>query len=211
MSVTKRRRRIVSNTAAQPSVPSVQIERIEGKMIRAVEVSPGVVVRRAVGTLIRQPLAVRGEWDDPLDTNTRSKTPRQVSGYRRADPLLLLFKRGDLVTIHHLRAAEKYRDDYEIAGGAKIGDGGTGGGGTPGGATDAQMDAMKRYRQMVQAVGQSANALLHDVLIDRIDVTTCAERRARSRHTVMGNLEAALNRLQEHYDGVPVRSFAKTA
>jgi hypothetical protein len=207
----KRRKKTVKRAIAaprDPAVPSVQLETIRGHVIRDVVVSTDPVVTRrvAVERTIREPLAVEAQWNDPDDKNERSKTPRQVIGKRRSDPLMMLLNRRDSsVTKHHMAAAERYRADYEVGelgarpdqtvGFASVS------AGSPGGPTQVRLDALKRYRDAKRALGRSSAGLLHTVLIERIDITTNAEERGISRHVAMGMLIAALNRLEEHYAG----------
>jgi hypothetical protein len=71
--------------------------------------------RVAVTGTIRAPIAVQAEWDDPSDTNTKSRTARQVRGVRPPDPLLNLHQRSPReVTAQHVRCAEQVRDDFEM-------------------------------------------------------------------------------------------------
>jgi hypothetical protein len=202
----KRKRRLMQTR--DPVVPNVQLQTIIGDVVQDsfCDIQTRKVTRRAVERVIRDPIVVAAQWDDPDDKNERSKTPRQVLGKRRNDPLMMLLNRRDSsVTKHHVASAERFRADYEVGELGARPDQTIGfvscSAGSPGGPTEVRLDALRRYRNAKRALGRSSAALLHVVLIDRIDVTTHAEDRGISRHVAMGMLIAALDRLQEHYDG----------
>ena len=178
-------------------VPAVQRFRIAGMMPG--KQGPDVKV------IHRQPIAERGEWADPADTNTRSKAPRSVLGYRRADPLRTMHVRGDLITKEHLNAAERLRDDAEIANGARPGaeKSEVRGGFCSGGPGDQQLDAMARYRAALGACGHGTKAcqLMCAVVLSGQDVSSWSEACGMSRHVGVGMLVATLDLLQMHYDG----------
>jgi hypothetical protein len=153
--------------------------------------------------VVRPPIAERAEWDDPSDQNTRSKTSRQVLGFRRCDPLITLNKRSPKeITEHHLTAVERFRDDHEIAQGA------TGGGDITGvrgfalssGPSERQLIAMDAYRGALDGVGRRLGQILVSVALNGCDLKTYAERTAQSEHVVKGYLIAALDRLVDVYE-----------
>ena len=74
---------------------------------------------------------------------------------------------------------------------------GSGGDATP---SDARLDALKRYRQAVQAVGQNLSAVLLPVVLLGWTIKRVAEGRGASEEKVSGYLAAALDRLDEHYN-----------
>lgn len=96
--------------------------------------------------------AVRDQWDDPDDKRTvGSRTVRQVAYWRRADPILTMHKRDPrMVTVDHLRAVERLRDDWDKAQGLMAR--GVGGSGING-PTDARLDAVARVRAAHDALG----------------------------------------------------------
>ena len=181
-------------------VPAIQRARIE-------EMMPGPLVKGVRGPDVkvvhRHPIVQRGEWADPDDTNQRSKTPRPVLGYRRADPLRTMHIRGDLVTKEHMVAAERLRDDCELGHGARPGSERSEirASGHAGGPGDAQLDALARYTAAVASAGfgtKSCEVMLW-VVIHGGDASGWAEAHGISRHVVIGLLVAALDNLERHY------------
>ena len=165
--------------------------------------------RQPEPTVLREAIAERAEWDDPSDTNTRSKTPRQVIGYRRADPLLILHKRGGEVTKDHIRAAHRFRDDYEIGHGARPGydrmnaAAGSSDDKERPGAAEMQFRAMDGYKAAMLAVGIRLSSILVVVVLEGRSPTSYAEEKGQSAVKMVGYLVAALDRLQEHYEQGP--------
>jgi len=196
--MTTRKPRIRKPAAPDRSdmVPAIQKTAVTRTMLAADGKTRLTVVLRA-------PIATRAEWDDPEDTNTSgARTARQASGYRRTDPLRLLHRRGEHVTKQMLQDAERYRDDFEIGAlGAKFGGGlSIGIGGTSGGFSDRQAMAMARYRAANEAVGREAEAVLGDIVLGLMDLTTWAAAQGVSRQHATGLLVAAMQRLREHYE-----------
>ena len=210
----KSRKAIASRQAAAPMVPAVQLERIEQKTSHVVgeivlaKVNGRNVASRPNGKVveqvkvIREAIVQRAHWDDPADQNERSKTARQVHHVRRVDPLLVLQGRGDVVTDRHIHAAERYRDDFEIASGARPGyeRGETRSSSNPGGPTEAQMGALARYRAATSSVSEKQARILAAVVLRGQDVTAYARGAEISRHRAMGHLEAALDGLVDFYE-----------
>ena len=165
-----------------------------------------VAIHAASGAVIREAVAEQAEWDDPDDKNTRSKTPRQVIGYRRADPLLILHRRGGEVTKDHIRAAHRFRDDYEIGHGARPGyerpEAGCGAADAMG-AAEMQFRAMDSYKAAMLAVGIRLSSILVVVVLEGRSPTSYAEERGQSAVKMVGYLVAALDRLLEHYEQGP--------
>jgi hypothetical protein len=209
----KSRKATASRQAAEPMVPSVQLETVIGNMVQIVEGR-----RQAVHGLIREPLAVRGEWDDPFDQNERSKTARQVHHVRRNDPLLNLHLRSKAeVTDRHIRSAEQFRDDYEIGIlGARPPRHGNSTGSTAagGGLTEMQMLAADAYRRARSSVGESQCRILDAVVLGLDNVSSYAAKVNVSEQVAKGYLIAALDRLADHYEptttGKPTKQVMKT-
>ena len=139
-------------------------------------------------------------WVDPEQTNSFSKEPQRVHGFRRIDELVRLQRRGTL-TLDHLAAGLKLREDFELSEGVRIG-------ATPlvvrvsnpvGGATQVQLDALTRYRNAIRAVGQTQSGIVIAVVLENRTVTTWAEKRAMSITRATGYLEGAMDRLFDHY------------
>lgn len=142
---------------------------------------------------------VVGEWVDPEQTNKFSKTPEKVRAFRRVDTLVRLLAGGTL-TKEHVAAGFRLRDDYELAEGARPGSERSEVRGTNvGGPADAQIAAVARYRNAVQAVGKSLCSMVLHVVLDNRSITAWAEPRGKSVSECTGYLLAGMDRLVEHY------------
>jgi len=185
------------NSPVRAAPPTIQCAAVTRTMLAADGKTTTTIVLRA-------PIATRAEWDDPADPNTSgARTARQVSGYRRTDPLQLLHRRGAHVTKEMLQDAERYRDDFEVGalgakggGGVSIGIAGSG----VGGFTDRQAMALARYRAANKAVGREAEAVLGDIVLGLTDLTTWAEAHGVTRQHATGLLVAAMRSLRHHYE-----------
>lgn len=141
----------------------------------------------------------RAEWDDPDDTRTvGTRTVRQVHGFRRADPLITLHRRDPReITVQHLRAAERLRDDWEMGQGV-MRRAGSGNGEV--GIITAQMAAAQRYRAAVKAVGPRLFSVLELIVLHGWTVAQWANKFVLSEHKSKGYLVAALDCLHDHYN-----------
>lgn len=105
----------------------------------------------APAAVLRQRGAVvRAEWDDPDDTNDRTRKPWQVTGWTRADPVADIFPPGSC----EREAATRLRDDVALADGLKpqtpLGARVSGTG--PMTPTETQLDAIGRVRAACRAL-----------------------------------------------------------
>lgn len=142
--------------------------------------------------------AERAEWDDPADTGRAGTGVRMVHGFRRADPLITLHKRDPReITIQHLRAAERLRDDWEMGQGV-MRRAGSGNGEV--GIITAQMAAAQRYRAAVKAVGPRLFSVLELIVLHEWTVAQWANKFVLSEHKSKGYLVAALDCLHDHYN-----------
>ena len=89
-------------------------------------------------------------------------------------PLLTLHMRNPRdCTREHLLAADRLLTDYEV-GELGLSGKGSGGDSTP---SDARLDALKRYREAVQAVGQNLCAVLLPVALSGWTICDASLRR----------------------------------
>ena len=147
---------------------------------------------------------MRDAWDDPTDTGRRGTYVRMVHGYRRSDPLITLHRRSPReITVQHLRAAERLRDDHELGEGVNLG---VGAGGEAG-PLDVQLSARSRYRAAVAAVGPSLCAILLPVVLSAWTVKQWSEERGMSETKAAGYLIAALDRLRDYYEPMVRKGF----
>jgi hypothetical protein len=180
---------------------------------------PGKQSRAGVAPVSPQQIAtgavVRDTWDDPADTGRQGTYVRIVSGYRRADPVLAMHRRNPgEITRGHVQAAERLRDDYEIAEGVNTGGRGSGG---EVGPTEAMLDARRRFERAKAALGDTLASILLPVVLDGWTVKQWTEARplrdaagdlvlrngkpvpSLSEEKAGGFLIAALGRLRDHY------------
>lgn len=159
--------------------------------------------------IIRPATAERGQWDDPDDINDRAKNPRQVIGYRRADPLLRMHNAdgGKTITKAHLQAAERLAIDYERGVEGAISSG------SPkervdneqgGDALDGQLQAISRYRDACDAMGPSLRGIVQLAALHKWTIPKIAELIRLPEHRASGLLMAGLDRLADFY--FPTRS-----
>jgi DNA-directed RNA polymerase specialized sigma24 family protein len=148
------------------------------------------------------------EWRDPEDTSVQARHhgARNIAGWRRIDVIAALHASSPReITQAHLAAANRLRRDHEIGVlGAKLGrrqnepvDGGA-----TADLTTAQLDALRRFRQAMAAVGgpnsQSATLLVW-VVLDNWNITDLSADSGVSRDRMHGRLQAALEQLKDHY------------
>lgn len=164
-------------------------------------------VRRGIGPDGRPTLPQKVEpasWPDPTDTSSMARgedgrrRQKAVAGWRAVNPLLRLHATNPKdFTAHHVRAAARLQDDYEIAEGAVgIGNGLGSGGGDP---VSARLDAVRRFRLARDAVGRAGCEVLLPVVLNNLTLADLAKRRNENPHRVAGRLSSALDRLAEHY------------
>ena len=160
------------------------------------------------GRVFRPALVVQTEWVDPDNQDANSRSPRIVKGYRVVDCLVGLHKggRGD-VTLSHLAAARKYRDDYEIGNGARPGYEkpevqSASGGLTP---SEAQCDAVRDYRAAAKCLGVSGRRLVDFIVLGVGANVGCSnlvgwqDKHGEHRDVAKGRLLAGMDLLVEYY------------
>ena len=158
------------------------------------------------GTMLRPARLETAEWADPDDPLAMQRgadgkrRARRVQGYRVVDPIEHLRARSSDVTDQHVRAANRLRDDFDLS------EGGSGGRlpGTISGPSsncpnDTQLDALKRYREAVQALGTRQCAVLLPVVLSGWSVAQVAKSIGGNASRVQGYLMAGLDRLCDHY------------
>jgi hypothetical protein len=157
------------------------------------------------GKIIREPKAEFGSWRDPEDTSPNRRKPKLIDGYRAADALITLKKRGGQITPLHLQAATILRSSYELGElGARPGYERPEVGSPQFGPTDGpammRLDSLKRYREAKQAVPRSQWPILEHVVIKNASVASYGAAHHMRRDQAVGYLIAALDCLVDHYD-----------
>ena len=141
-----------------------------------------------IAVLLREPLA---------------ESDRKRGGFRMRSPLLTMHRANSgTVTALHLRAACRFRDDYEFgvegaSGGNRSGE--RIDGGKQGGASDLRLDAVARYRMACDAMGAALRSVVQAVVIGSWSVSAVARVCHLSKDQATGYLVAGLDMLSEHY------------
>ncbi len=156
-------------------------------------------------TTSREPTAERASWRDPEDTSPNRRTARMIDGYRAADALTTLKKRGGPITPLHMQAAIALRNAYEIGElGARPGyerpEISSPQFGPMDGPQTMRLDALKSYRDAKQSVPRSQWPILEHVVIKNASVSSYGTKNHRRRDQAVGYLIAALDCLVDHYD-----------
>jgi len=145
------------------------------------------------------------QWKDPADTGTAARMygSRTVQGWRRVSTIKSLHETsGREITAAHVKAAERLLGDYEIGIEGAVQSGTPServDGGSSAGISGARLDAMKRYRQAMEAIGATAALIVCKVVLDNWTVTELAAALGIHRDRAHGRLQAGLERLREHY------------
>ncbi len=99
-----RNRRAVSARAGVDMGPDVRRKAIVMRDPKGEK--PDVVLREAT--------VLPAEWRDPDDVAVSRREAKVITGARVANPLILMHRRGGLVTVEHLKASERLVTAYEI-------------------------------------------------------------------------------------------------
>ena len=138
--------------------------------------------------------------------NRHAEPDPKRGGYRRANPLYAMNRRGNgrTVTHDHLKAAERFRNDYET--GILRGSSPKSGLGTTvvaGIGQDAEflwLAAAERYRNAIAAVPRSLRGVVEAITIVGQAVPWIARAITQSEETTVGLVVAGLDSLADHYD-----------
>lgn len=187
------------------TAPSIAAEALRAAEARAEGLAPLVQRERVVdgrGAVLREPIVEAAEWGDPDDLNPNARAPRRVSGYRRVDELRRLCEAGH-VTEQQFKAGGRLLRDYELSDGSRPGCAVSGlrVDAVPSGPGAAQIDAARRYREAMRAVGQRAGSVLVMAVFGNASVSEVARHFGVRHYGALGLLQAALQRLVEHYGG----------
>jgi hypothetical protein len=156
------------------------------------------------GTILREATAEPASWRDPADTSPNRRNPKRIDGYRAADALITLKKRGGQITQLHLRAASKLRSSHELGElGARPGYERPEIGCVHFGPTDGpqtiRLDALRSYREAREAVPRSQWPILEHVVIKNGSVSSYGVEHRMRKDLATGYLIAALDCLVDHY------------
>lgn len=171
---------------------------------------PVPTIRKALitdrnGKTLREPTAESVSWRDPEDTSPNRRTAKMIDGYRAADALTTLRKRGGPITPLHLQAATALRNAYELGElGARPGyerpEISSPQFGPMDGPQVMRLEMLKKYRQAKQSVPRSQWPILEHVVIKNASATSYGAEHRMRKDLVVGYLIAALDCLVDHYD-----------
>ncbi len=155
--------------------------------------------------VLRDAIVAPAEWRDPADSSTQARHhgARKVQGWRRVWTIQVLHDGSPReITSAHVRAAERLLGDYELGvdgatQGGMANDKVDGGGG--GGISGARLDALRRYREAMGALGSQGALIVTLVVVDNWNVSRLAGALGIGRDRAFGRLQAGLERLREHY------------
>ena len=184
----ERLKTIEDERIAEDQAPAAQRATIKGRTADSIR-ADRAANREPTEIVIREPIA-------PPD-------PKR-GGYRRANPLFAMNRRGKgrTVTHDHLRGAERLRTDYEtgILRAASPRSGLSGGEG--GHAQDEEyvwLAAAERYRCAVAAIPVSLRGMVEAIVLIGQSVPWIARAIGQSEETTVGLIVAALDALADHY------------
>lgn len=160
--------------------------------------------------VLRGPTVLHAEWRDPDDTDASRRAPKVVTGARAANPLIAMHKRGGLINLDHIAAAERLLTSYEVG----ILGGHPGRGreyGEPHVTSrpraypqEVQLAALAQFRAAMRRLSPFQVRLVGHVVLGipdpaRRDVAVFAERAGLDANVVRGQLVAALDALVKHF------------
>ena len=156
------------------------------------------------GTILREATAEPASWRDPAETSPNRRNPKQIDGYRTADALNTLKRRGGQITQLHLRAANRLRSSHELGElGVRPGYERPEVGSAYFGPTDGphvmRLDALRSYREARDSVPRSQWPILEHVVIKNGSVSSYGAEHRMRRDQAVGYLIAALDCLVDHY------------
>lgn len=210
--------------ALHPPGRSGRVRRLAPLDFPSVDTSaPGVAQRhaRVEADKARQPPrppvnADESRWDDPEDA-VRTRSPKQVRGFRRGDVLGTMHRRGTDVTRDHLDAAQRFRHDWDVARVGLSGSdpmaervGGSAAGPVLGPKAHevARLSAQREVDRVMATIGAEGWPLLHWVVVLNGDVAAWVRANAAApwphdrkldSKKEFGKLLHMLSRLAEHY------------
>lgn len=187
-------------------------DRATGRAIPKVRTE--TIIDPETGEILRTATAELTEWLDPDDNNPNRRQARKVNGYRTADVIRTLYERGSLVTLQHVRAANRLRKDYELAQGARPGyerpeitDRSFG---PASGPQEMQLKALRAYTEAIDMLGWEMSEIIFHVVIRNQFVRAYAQQRGQPEMIMMDILIAGLKRLADHYDPPKQRHTIRT-
>lgn len=167
---------------------------------------PDILRRPIFGPTAGKPAHLLRDSLVEVDTDGRADPTNPaltVIGARRRDGLHVMWKRGNL-TYPQWLAADRFRDDWALAGGARIDTPDQAGvrvSGNPAlmGPGDNQMNASVRVRGAWAAAGEAAHGVVSWVVVGNGTIDDYAEACAVGKERVRDLLKDALDRMADFY------------
>lgn len=148
--------------------------------------------------LLRSSMVMKDHWADA--------DGKRVDGYRRADVVRNLAKRGEWINEVHVVACDRYLRDYEVGVmGAKLG--GESAGVRPPGfsgrdvATE-RLAAIKRVRLVEKIIGPRLTPMLRLIVIENMTLKAWADGCGMPQQVALGRFIAILERMADYFGGV---------
>lgn len=160
--------------------------------------------------VVREPTVMQATWRDPDDSNPHRRSAAEIVAMRAADPLRVMHRRGGLVTLKHIAAAERLLDAFEVgAFGAGEGRGrplvsAGGGGRAKDYPAERVLNALQEFRSAMACLSPVQARMIGHVVLgvpdpERRDVAAFAARHDLNEAFCRGLLVAALDALVQFY------------
>ena len=151
---------------------------------------------------VRNGNVLDAEWRDPADLNPNRRDPRVIKGKRAYDAITYFSGIGTF-NKRQTAAARKLRDQFERAGGIRIGydrltNVGSGYGPRDG-LSEQQEVAIQAFEEARGAVGPSLWPIVFGVVLDDQRLTEIGKRLGQQAYQVQTRLLAAIDRLADYY------------
>jgi uncharacterized protein DUF6456 len=209
---TRRKRKADEKARARKvaEVARAEYDRLKAIADEALAEEQAPAAQRGLGVTAASRKSARDAGlDKPVPVSIRDANAEpdpKRGGYRRINPLYAMNRRGNgrTVTHDHLKAAERFRNDYET--GILRGSSPKSGLGTTvvaGIGQDVEflwLAAAERYRNAIAAVPRSLRGVVEAIAIVGQTVPWIARAITQSEETTVGLVVAGLDSLADHYD-----------
>ena len=192
---------------AEERAPAAQRQPVHGHTASSLRAARKAQVARIEALPAGQRLYVPTQLPEPPPIELRGPIAvpdPKVGGYRRVDCMLAMFRngKGRTVTADHLRAKEKFRDDYQLGiARANMPKSGTT---RVDGSSDKEeefgwLQAAQRYRRAMAAIGPSLQGVVFVMAVGGWDVPQLAQQINMAENVATGLVVAAFDSLADHY------------
>ena len=137
-------------------------------------------------------------WRDPRDIVVEVSDRAGVMRGRIQRPVDRMLRRGQITSRQH-EAGRRLQDDWDRIAGLVDRELGMPKGPPVFEPTDGRLDAARRYREALQAVGPRLSPLVVAVILEERSVEAYAQAAGEDRRRLMGKLEHALDEIGDIY------------